>query len=802
MNTAFLGEHLWYGQAGHLLIIIAFTFSILASIAYFISLKQKENQAAWVKIGRLAFFVHGLAVFGIVATLFHLLYHHYFEYYYVFAHSSKAMPKQYLLASFWEGQEGSFLLWTFWHVVLSLIVIWREKEWEAPVMSVVSLVQVFLSSMLLGVYIFNYKLGSSPFTLLRLHPDMANLPFVQMTDYLQKIKDGRGLNPLLQNYWMVIHPPTLFLGFASTVIPFAFALGGMLKGKFTEWVKPALPWTFFGVMILGTGILMGAAWAYEALSFGGFWAWDPVENASLVPWLLLVGAAHVLIIFNRKGQSLMTAYILCIASFLLILYSTFLTRSGILGDASVHAFTDLGMSGQLVVYLGFFVILAVAMLIRNRKHIPLTAEEENFSSREFWMFIGILVLVISAFQITLTTSIPVFNKIAGTKIAPPADLKAHYNAWQLPIAVIITLLISFTLFLKWVKSDWKEVVKKLALACILSLLITGLFIWKMKINKPHYDALLFTAIFAIIANLDYMIRVLKGKSKLSGATLAHAGFGLIMLGALISNAKSTVISKNLSGIDLGKDLPGNENIMMLKNDTLMMGDYFVSYQGKKQEGVNIYYQIDYMTYNWSSKKMEKAFSLFPTIQTNPRMGNVSEPSTRHFWDKDIYTHISYADLEPVNPGDEYKKPFTQTIAVGDTIGTATHIIIFKRLERMVNRDSLQLKPGDMAIGAVLQVKDIEGHSREAMPVFVIRDNMMFTRESVLEEEGLKLAFTRVDPETKKFDIEVTEKRDPKKEFVIMKAIIFPGINLLWSGAVLLIIGTTLAIRKRIRKNKA
>jgi cytochrome c-type biogenesis protein CcmF len=200
--------------------------------------------------------------------------------------------------------------------------------------------------------------------------------------------------------------------------------------------------------------------------------------------------------------------------------------------------------------------------------------------------------------------------------------------------------------------------------------------------------------------------------------------------------------------------------------------------------------------------MEKAFTLYPTIQTNPRMGNVSEPSTRHFWNKDIYTHITYADLEPVNPDDEYKKPFTQTVAIGDTIGTATHIIIFKELQRQVNRDSLELQPGDMAIGAVLEVKDIEGKTSQAVPVFVIRDNMMFSREAILEKEGLKLAFTRVDPETKKFDIEVREKRDSKKEFVIMKAIIFPGINLLWSGAVLLIIGTTLAIRKRIRKNKA
>lgn len=231
------------------------------------------------------------------------------------------------------------------------------------------MVQVFLGSMLLGVYIFGYKLGSNPFTLLRDNDQFANLPFIKMPDYLSRIADGRGLNPLLQNYWMVIHPPTLFLGFASTVVPFAFALGGLMRKNITEWIKPALPYAFFSIMTLGAGILMGAAWAYEALSFGGFWAWDPVENASLVPWLVMVGAGHVMLVFNKRGRALLSTYILCILSFLLVLYSTFLTRSGILGETSVHAFTDLGMSGQLIFYMLFFVVLAIVMLAINWKKI-------------------------------------------------------------------------------------------------------------------------------------------------------------------------------------------------------------------------------------------------------------------------------------------------------------------------------------------------------------------------------------------------------------------------------------------------
>lgn len=151
----------------------------------------------------------------------------------------------------------------------------------------------------------------------------ANAPIFRTSDYLAQITDGKGLNPLLQNYWMVIHPPTLFFGFASSIIPFAFAIGGLWTAKYKEWLKPALPWTLVSVMILGTGIIMGGFWAYESLSFGGYWAWDPVENASLVPWLLLIVTVHLMLIYKSTGTSIILTYILSIASFLLVLYATF-----------------------------------------------------------------------------------------------------------------------------------------------------------------------------------------------------------------------------------------------------------------------------------------------------------------------------------------------------------------------------------------------------------------------------------------------------------------------------------------------
>jgi cytochrome c biogenesis factor len=158
-------------------------------------------------------------------------------------------------------------------------------------------------------------------------------PIFQRADYLSipQMQDGQSLNSLLQNYWMVIHPPVLFLGFSSTLIPFAFAFSGLWKKEYGSWTKTALPWTLFSCCVLGTGIMMGAAWAYESLTFGGYWAWDPVENASLVPWLVLIAGLHTQVIYNSTGHSLRATYLFLILGFTLILYSTFLTRSGVLG---------------------------------------------------------------------------------------------------------------------------------------------------------------------------------------------------------------------------------------------------------------------------------------------------------------------------------------------------------------------------------------------------------------------------------------------------------------------------------------
>ncbi|MBL7916617.1 MAG: cytochrome c biogenesis protein CcsA [Bacteroidia bacterium] len=803
MDIQYIGEALGFGKFGNLLIALSFSGAILAAISYFFSFKRPSENKAWQKLARSAFFIHSISVIGIFALLYYLIFNHRFEYYYVWQHSSTNLPWEYIFASFWEGQEGSFLLWTFWHIVLAWFIIKRGGNWEAPVMVTVSLVQAFLMSMVLGVTILGYKLGTNPFVLLREHPDMANLPFIKMADYLSRIDDGRGLNPLLQNYWMVIHPPVLFLGFAATLIPFAFAMAGMMTKRLKEWTTPALSWSFFGVMTLGTGILMGAAWAYEALSFGGFWAWDPVENASLVPWLTLVGAAHVMLIHKKNGSTLMSSLLLVIATFILILYSTFLTRSGILGDTSVHAFTDLGMTGQLLVYMLFFVVQAGYLIFINRKEFPKGQAEDPIYSREFWMFIGMLVLVISGLQITFTTSIPVINKVFGTNMAPPADVIAHYNSWQIPFAIIIAILIGVGQYFKYKKTAPADFWKKVSMPLIFAVIISAVALYFIKFDNVQYMLLFFSCMFALLANLDYSLRVLKGNFDFTGGSVAHIGIALILLGSLLSNGKSQVISQNLLNIDLGKDFPNNENIMLTKGDTLQMGEYLITYKGKEKIGVNVFYEIEYLKPDYHGNNHEYAFTLKPRVQLNPRMGNVSEPDTKHFLSRDIYTHVTYADLDGLEKpeGDgEYAEAKQHSMSVGDTISTSNALVYLKGLSQDLDRNQMGLQPNDIAVGAVVEVIDINKKKHEALPLFIIKNNTLFAKDVFVDELGLKMAFTKIDPDSGKFELTIAEKKNNKREFIIMKAVIFPQINVLWSGCILLILGSVMAIRKRMRDN--
>ncbi len=855
----FTGEHLLIGNIGKISIFLSFAAALFAFISYFFGVQNKEEAGFWKKMGRLGFIVHGLAVASIFVTLFFIIQKHYFEYQYAYQHSSTDLPLRYMISCFWEGQEGSFLLWMVWHVVLGAILIWKAKNWEAPVMAIMALSQVMLSTMLLGIEIGDYKLGSNPFILLREYqPGIFNIPVmarVGAENYLQLFTEGNGLNPLLQNYWMVIHPPTLFLGFAAAIVPFAYAVAGLWTKQHKEWVKPAIPWTLFGVMILGTGIIMGGFWAYESLSFGGYWAWDPVENASLIPWLLLIALAHTMLIHQRTGKALYITYILAIFSFLLVLYATFLTRSGILGNTSVHAFTDLGMSGQLLLFFFMFIAvpslaalknnvwkwgmiliglsgfllslvldgdktlligypvvaaLFVALFVSIYKAVPEHSKaDEELSSREFWMLIGALVFILSCFFVIINTSMPVWNKIIpGLDKAPPVDVVGYYNRWMMPFALIIGLMVGFGQFLKYRKTNPKKFRMEIGSLALASAGFTILLSILFKLNNALLISFLYAAVFAVIGNLVYIAKVLKGKISLSGGSIAHVGFGLMLIGVISSGAGKTVISINRSTIDFGEAYNAQEkreNILLSKNIPMLMGDYLVTYLDDTTIAPNTYYRIRYQGYDLETQSLTgEEFILQPNAQVNPKMGLVSNPDTRHYLTHDVFTHITQIpDLEA-----NKKAPFSNfrehVIKVGDTLFTNNGIAILKFVTPNVDPAQYGLEDAEHLLVAELEVRTLND-TLFAHPVFAIKGDHFVSLEDDIQEAGLRFKLNEIRPDPvnanlTRFVIETGEK-SPLQEYVILKAMVFPYINFLWGGTIIMVFGFTLSIFQRARAKK-
>ena len=798
----YIGEHQLVGHVGQAFISLSFAAALLAAVSFFIASKNKVLEIQWLSLARSSFIIHGLSVLGIIGCMFFMIYNHYFEYQYVWEHSSLSLPIQYMVSCFWEGQEGSFLLWIFWNIILGAILIKISKSWERPMMAIISAIQVFLSSMIIGLEIFNVKIGTSPFILVRQLEENLGLPWTLMPNYLDIVPqflDGRGLNPLLQNYWMVIHPPVLFLGFSLTMIPFCYALSGLWKKKYGTWVSEALPWAYAGIMVLGTGILMGGAWAYESLSFGGFWAWDPVENSSLVPWIILVSAAHLMLIYRAKKTSLRSTFVATLLAFILIVYSTYLTRSGVLGDTSVHAFAG-GLDYQLLVFLMCFVILPWVLFFIRLKEIPNSKKEEDISSREFWMFIASIVLFLSAFQIIWFTSLPVINKVFGTQMAPPLDAIDLYNSWQTPLAILIIFLMGGVQYLRYGKTDLKKFFTQISLSLVGAAAITFIISYTVKMKEPLYLILLWATLFSAISNVEYIRTILKGKLKISGASVAHLGFALVIMGALLSNANKNVISQNKGFI--AQDFPSNENILLEKGDTTAMGNYFVCYSSDTLIGINKTYEVQYFKLQ-DNGEFNYQFTLHPFIQLNEIMGNVAEPSTEHFALFDVYTHLTYADVDEHNENDPYHHESIINLKQGDSVVYSKHFFFLDSLMVNANTDINSDKALDVMLIAKIKMQNMQGKFTSGQAIYAVKNNIAQSFPAFLNDGELKykFLFSEVNPDAGSIQIKAYEHIDNDKPFIVMKAIIFPYINLLWIGMIIMALGTGMAMIQLFKQKK-
>src|SRR5436305_10749865 len=267
------------------------------------------------------------------------------------------------------------MIWLFWGTMLGLLVRRTTGRSEPAVMGIYTLT-------LLGLLLILVR--ENPFLMLRHTP-----------------VDGQGLNPLLQDNWMVIPPPIMFIGYAASAIPFAFAMAALWRRKYDGWAARAFPWALGGFLVLGTAILMGGYWAYKTLGWGGYWGWDPVENASYIPWLFGTVLIHGLYLERTKGRFRRANYVFTFLTYISVLYGTFLTRSGVLADFSVHSFVDLGISGWLIGLMAFFMLGGLYLLVTRLKDVPTEKVEDPMLSRGSFMMLATITLSVCALVVAV-----------------------------------------------------------------------------------------------------------------------------------------------------------------------------------------------------------------------------------------------------------------------------------------------------------------------------------------------------------------------------------------------------------------
>ena len=526
---------------GYSLLILALIATVAANVLFVLSRRAGKEVLKNYALTCVTTAVMGIA--GASIFLMYLIGTHQFQYSYVAEYTSRQSATRYLIAAFWGGQEGSILLWLFWTSVLGWILARKSGEASKWVWPIFGLVQCYL----LGLIILK-----SPF---------------KLGEGLVPI-DGRGLNPLLQNPWMVIHPPILFLGFASTIIPGVWAVHGLLHRDWDNWVKQAFPWTLFSFATLGFGLALGGYWAYETLGWGGFWAWDPVENTSIVPWFFLTALLHGLAL-QLKGNGYRVAnFITAIMPFAAMNYGTFLTRTGILADFSVHSFSSLGPDAYWVMLTAIVIFTAgpVILTIVRWKQMPQNKVAESPISREGGFAFANILMNIMGVAVAAGMSAPLITRIWMKQgSALQADF---YNQIGYPIAIVINVMMATVPYLDWKKGNLPNAFKRLFKPYIVAISLT--LVMTLVSFLTHHRAPLMVLLFAsgalaICANVALIIPRLRTKAaaKTVGGYVAHTGAAMV-----------------IAGIAILLTFPyKKEKIVLMKDSMQYVDGYKLTYQG-------------------------------------------------------------------------------------------------------------------------------------------------------------------------------------------------------------------------------
>ncbi len=780
---------------GRVLIFAAFGGMLTATFAYIYNFFSGDEKA--LKVARIGYHVGAISVILTAGFFMNMLLTHQFQYTYVWSFSSLELSAPLLVSTFYAGQEGSFMLWTMYTAIIGLIlmVYSRKHHYESSVMGIYSAIASFLVLLAVMKNPFEHVWQTWP----------QNVKAGFMPD------DGRGLNPLLQNFWMVIHPPILFLGFASTAVPFAHSISGLLRKDYKKWINVAVPWTLFSSAVLGFGITLGGFWAYETLGWGGFWGWDPVENSSFIPWLVAVASVHTLLVQRRTGGFLRANFIMGMMPFLLVLYSTFLTRSGVLGDTSVHSFVTPGMWVYilLVALMAFFAIIGFGLYFFRVKDIPKQKINYTLTSREFALFLGAASLVIIAGFTLIGTSAPLITNILNGKAS--AIDTSYYIKTNLPLAILMAAMIGFGQLFWWKKSNSQTLLKTMQLPVLAASILTIIVIFA---GMHDFSMILFflASAFAFFVNLQIAYKIAKGNPKFMGASLSHIGVSLLFIGIIASAHYDKHVT-----IPLPLNEPANAFGYKLEYvGTTQIDNEKTAYNVIVQNG-NSKFNAPLVMY--ASSYNDGAVMRHPYIFSLVNYDIFSHPALLAFIGKNMMTRDLYLSPQALEYEGGNRLQTTQygisvPLNLNQPVSLGKYTFTFKGFQVPENQRQAMMNGQAFQLGSLIDLTTADGKTETILPTNKINPGGQTELNGVHIKSGDQFTVTdvRVDDKTKEASITLgympsaksqdvsllTQAEQPqnRKEVLIIEATVKPFINLVWGGVIIMVIGFIVTWRRR------
>lgn len=770
---------------GSILIKIGFFAALASSTLYFLSAYRKE--IGHVKLARASYHGSVIALMTAAAYLLYLILTHQFQFTYVWNYSSTDLPLSLLISTMYAGQEGSFMLWALFTSIIGVFLMsyTSRKDYEPEVMSVYSLIVSFLLLMIVVKNPFMYIWDSFPKELMGSGPVPPGTANVVILDQVKQLwarfpAEGKGLNPLLQNYWMVIHPQILFVGFSAMAVPFAMAVAGLWKRDYTSWIRVATPWNVFGAMVLGFGIILGGYWAYETLGWGGFWGWDPVENSSLVPWLISVAAIHTSLTQRKSGAFVRTNFTLSILAFITVLYSTFLTRSGILGETSVHSFVDPGMwvYWLLLLFMGVFMTIGFGLLFQRMREMPRVPVEHSIMSRDFALFLGASALTFVALFVLVGTSSPIITMLAKGK-ASAVDIQ-YYVKTNLPLGIAITLLTGLGQLLWWKTSRLSSFLRRIMWPAVGAVVLTAVVLL-LGWEDPLILLFVLTSSFALSANLLVGYEIYMGNPKYSGGAIAHIGIAILCIGFVTSERYD---DKKTVALEKGKT-------------TEVLG-YDLTYDGYRPiEGGRFGFVVKVEK---DGENREVAPVMYFSEFTKSIMRH---PDLINYLDKDFY--VAPLSLEEASDGSSER-----SLEVGRTtpVPVGNISLMFEAFDFSDAQMGAMMEGEEFELKAVVQVS--EGTKKTSLTLVMKQGagGMEFPPMTYHGSDGQEyvVRLERVNPNSEddtkssvqlQVRIPAGEETPPKGETLLIEASVKPFINLVWVGTITLVVGFFVTIVRRV-----